>query len=244
MVKGLKDHGYFPARMAQAFVSAVIFGEHAVSPDLLFDSLMLYLSQSERDLLATALKGTADDDDDKEEFLDLMDRMGVRSKVTQENLKPILLQVAHKQIIQQPKYALDNIAAAAGPTLREIFPSMLELKKMYDDLKPTTRKMLKLLSASPSNAAEAQSLKFLQQYIRGLDEMGLRKMLRFVSGSDVICVKKIETTFRNLEGFSRRPIAHTCGPVLELPSTYNSYPELRSEIEGILASNYYSMDIA
>ncbi|XP_051812335.1 uncharacterized protein LOC110966885 [Acanthochromis polyacanthus] len=75
LAKGLKDHGYFPFRLAQAFTAAVIFGERSVSPDLLFDSLMLYLSQSEHDLLSTALQ-EAVVSDDEEELLDLMDRMG------------------------------------------------------------------------------------------------------------------------------------------------------------------------
>lgn len=242
LVKGLKDHGYFPFRLAQAFTAAITFGEHSVSPDVLFDSLMLYLSQSERDLLSTALHETLDGDDE-DELLDLMDRMGVRTAPTQENLKAVLLQVAHKQIIQQPKYALDNIAAVAGPTLRMFFPSVLDMKK-YDDLKPTTRKVLKLITATPATPAENQSLRFLHQYIRGLDEIGLLKMLRFATGSDVICVKEIEVIFTPLEGLARRPIAHTCGPTLELPSTYNSYPELRAEMEAILYSNSYAMDIA
>ena len=30
LAKGLKDHGYFPFRLAQAFIAAVIFGEHSV----------------------------------------------------------------------------------------------------------------------------------------------------------------------------------------------------------------------
>ena len=155
MVKGLKDHGYFLSRLAQAFTAAVIFGEHSVSLDLLFDSLMLYLSQSEHDLLSTALQ-EALVSDDEDEFLDLMDRMGVRTVPTQENLKAVLLQVAHKQIIQQPKYALDNIAAVAGPTLRKFFPIVLEIRKMYDDLKLSMRKVLKLITASPATPTENQ----------------------------------------------------------------------------------------
>ncbi|GAA6098877.1 uncharacterized protein LOC125141203 [Tachysurus ichikawai] len=204
---------------------------------------MLYLSQYERNLLSTALQDTLDGDD-KNELLDLMDRMGVRTVPTQDNLKAVLLQVAHKQKIQQPKYALDNIAAVAGPTLREFFPSVLDMQKMYENLKPSTRKVLKLITASPATPAENQSLQFLHQYIRGLDEIGLRKMLRFMTGSDVICVKDIQVIFTPLEGLSRRPIAHTCGPTLELPSTYNSYPDLRAEMEAILSSNFYAMDIA
>ncbi|KAF7646140.1 hypothetical protein LDENG_00192530 [Lucifuga dentata] len=159
LAKGLQNHGYFPSRLARAFTTAVTFGEHSVSTDLLFDSLMLYLSQSERDLLSTALQEALVGDED--EILDLMDCMGVRTVPTQENLKAVLLQVAHKQMIQQPKYALDNISEVAGSILRKFFPIVLDMQKMYEDLKSTTRKVLKLMTASPATAAENQSLQFL-----------------------------------------------------------------------------------
>ena len=73
LAKGLKDHRYF--RLARASTAAVIFGEHSGPPDLLFDSLMLYLSQSEHDLLPTALQ-EAFVGNDEEELLGLMDCMG------------------------------------------------------------------------------------------------------------------------------------------------------------------------
>lgn len=190
-----------------------------MSSDLLFESLLLYLSQCERDLLSTALKEDIDSDG-QDELLELMDRLGEKRVPSRENLKSILLQAAHKQIIQRPKYALDNMSAAAGQHLRTTITTSEKLKVLYKDKKPT-----------------------LQQYIRGLDELGLRRMLRFVTGSDIICVTKIGVIFTALEGLERRPVAHTCGPVLKLPFTYNSYPELRVEMENVLTSNYYTMDI-
>ncbi|XP_076880222.1 uncharacterized protein LOC143528391 [Brachyhypopomus gauderio] len=243
LAKGFKDHGYFPTRLAQAFTVALVFGEHSVSSHQLYESLLLYLSHTERDLVLKALKEDLIGDD-KDELMDLMDHMGVTTVPTQNNLKSILLQVAHKQIIQQPKYALDNMSEVSQQIFRETFTSAQEIEKMYEEKKPTTRKLLKLLDASPSTQAENQSLRFLQQYIRGLDGVGLRKMLRFMTGSDVLCVEKIEILFTPLDGLSRRLVAHTCGPVLELPCTYNSYPELRAEMESILSNkNVYIMDI-
>lgn len=90
---------------------------------------------------------------------------------------------------------------------------------------------MKLTEASPETPAERQALGFLQQYIRGLNEVGHRRWLRFVTGSDIICVTKIKVLFTALEGLQRQPVAHTCRSVLELPCTYNSYPELRVEME-------------
>ncbi len=109
---------------------------------------------------------------------------------------------------------------------------------MYEDKTPTARRILKLLVVSPQSQAESKCLRFLQQYIRGLDVVGLRKMLRFVTGSDVVSVDKIQVIFTSLDGLARRPVSHTCGPVLELPSTYSSYSELRTEMESILSSTH------
>lgn len=242
LAKGFVDQGYFPLRLAPAFTTAVIFGEHAVSTDSLFESLMLYLSQCERELITAALEGDLDSDG-QDELLDLLDRLGVKAVPSQANLKAVLLQVAHKQIIQQPKYALDNMSAVAAQLLKTTITTTAKIQIMYTDKKTTCRKVLKLIEASPETPAERQALGFLQQYIRGLDEVGLRRLLRFVTGSDIICVTKIEVIFTALEGLQRRPVAHTCGSVLELPCTYNSYPELRVEMENVLMSNYYTMDI-
>ena len=43
--------------------------------------------------------------------------------------------------------------------------------------------------------------------------------------------KKIEVTFIKCEGLSARPIAYTCGPLLEIPSTYVNFMELRENHE-------------
>ncbi|XP_026010714.1 ATP-binding cassette sub-family G member 2-like, partial [Astatotilapia calliptera] len=53
---------------------ALIFGENQVSDDLLFESLLFYLSQSDRDLITRALKEDLSDED-RDEVLDLMDRL-------------------------------------------------------------------------------------------------------------------------------------------------------------------------
>lgn len=64
--------------LAPAFSSALIFG--AVSADLLFEliCLLMYLSQCERNLIATALHEGLDSDS-QDELLDLLDRMGVKT---------------------------------------------------------------------------------------------------------------------------------------------------------------------
>ncbi len=112
LVKGYKDQGYFPTRLATAFTVALVFGEHSVTDEMMIDSFLLYLSQSERDLVSCALKEDLLGDD-KDELLDLLDRLGVTTMPTQQNLKELMLKAGHKQIIQLPKYALGNMSKEA-----------------------------------------------------------------------------------------------------------------------------------
>ena len=87
----------------------------------------------------------------------------------------------------------------------------------------------------------SQTLK--QNEMRGLDNAKLIQFLRFTTASDVLITNKIEVSFTRLEGASSRPIAHTCGPLLELPSTYSNFVELRQEFNNILEKSNWEMDI-
>ena len=64
--------------------------------------------------------------------------------------------------------------------------------------------------------------------------MSLKVFLKFVTGSDVMVLQTISVSFNPVEGIMRTPIAHTCGPILELPSKYQSYNELAEEFTNIL----------
>ena len=44
----------------------------------------------------------------------------------------------------------------------------------------------------------------------------------------------ISVYFIATDGLARRPIAHTCGPTLEIPSTYQVYNEMVEEFNNIL----------
>lgn len=50
--------------------------------------------------------------------------------------------------------------------------------------------------------------------------MQVTRILEFATGSDVICLNKIEFMFTAGDGLARCPVAHTGSQVLELPWTY------------------------
>lgn len=144
----------------------------------------------------------------------------------------ILLKVAHKQLIQKPSYAAEKNVTGHFFTLKEAFVSPQDVLKIYQDKKPTTRNFLKLLDASPTTQAENQSFHFLQQYIRGLDDAGLRRLLGFLTGSDVICVNKVEVLFTPTVGLADDQ-KHI--PVGRSWSCHGHAPELPTEMDSRLA---------
>uniref|UniRef100_A0A8W8MHV8 HECT domain-containing protein n=1 Tax=Magallana gigas TaxID=29159 RepID=A0A8W8MHV8_MAGGI len=216
LVKGLLDHNIFPLNFAPAYVTALLFGEHSISEKTLLDSFLLYLSKSERDLAKVAIERKLSADEN-EDFLDMLDRLGSKTIPTFENMQEELLKMAHKELIQKPKYALEKMAEVCRNEIIVQIPSEVDLLEMYESKRPSVRKVLKMISSNP----------------------------RFLTGTDILCVEKIEVTFTKLIGIERRPIAHTCGPTLELPCTYMSYIEFRYELDNILQSDHcMEMNIA
>lgn len=113
----------------------------------------------------------------------------------------------------------------------------------YKALEPTTRKVLGMIQAEPCSNSERSALDYLKRFIRGMDLTQLKSFLMFVTGSDVTCVTTIYVEFTKLDGLGRRPIAHTCGCFLELPSTYEEYTEFRAEFSNVLAKEKWQNDI-
>ena len=233
IVKVYEILGYFPVMLSKAFVISTMFGEKAVSDDILLHSFKQYLSKSEEQVVCEEWD---DDDKDDEDLLELLDRFGSRSLPTKENIKSLILEVAHKEIIQKPQYVADCWHDIFRGSLTEGKLSTLEgVCSVYQSLEPTTKKVLDMLCALPDTNAERLALDYLKRFITGLEISQLSPSLMFITGADAICVSHINADFTKLEGLGRRPIAHTCSCVLELPSTYDSYAEFRAEFTNVLA---------
>ena len=108
------------------------------------------------------------------------------------------------------------------------FKSRETIQKFYRDSERTNKKVLALLKADLKNDPERDSFKYLQQYIRRLEQVQLLKFLQFVAGANIVSgVTMISVNFIKIEGFQRRPVAHTCGPLLKLPNSFRNFCELR-----------------
>lgn len=241
LVKGFWDLGYFPIMLSKAFLVGVIFGESQIAEEILLSSFNRYLAQDEETVVRQALL----ESDFSDEFIDLLDRFECRKIPTTENVKSLILEIAHKEIVQKTLCGRLLERCLANRFSRQQIVIDRGTHKLFDTIEPTNKKVLSMINhtTAPMSSGEQETIKYLKRFVRGMELTQLNSFLMFVTGADVICVGSIKVDFTKLKGLERRPIAHTCGCVLELPSTYDSYTEFRAEFSNVLAKEKWQHDI-
>lgn len=206
----------------------------------MLESFLAYLSSDERELVNLSLSGQQGEQQENE-WLDLLERFDCKTVPKAKQVKDIVLEIAHKEFTQTLRYAV-NIWSTPLSALHREFLSTHSLLEMFAQIKPTSKKIISLFDANPETRAQEEALSYLKLFVWGMEQEKLTKFLRFCTGSNMVCIEKITINFNNLEGAERRPVAHTCGAVLDLPATYPSFPLLREEWISILSSEYWDVD--
>ncbi len=222
-MKGLLDLGVLPVRLSSAFIFTCMHGIDSVNDDVLMSSFHNYLSLTERTAVAKACQGTLEECDE-DDLLDLFSRMGSHCIPPKNTMKVAFQTMAHKAILQEPKYVIDSFSRAMPFALLKV-PDQESLVSLYDTKKATGKKVAQLLQTTQLICSQREQMVFnhLQRYLRNADQSKAEKCLRFCTGSSVICVDQIKVSFNAESGLSRRPVAHTCGATLDLSYTYSSY---------------------
>lgn len=235
LVYGYVRDGYYPLSLSVGFMSFCMFGDDGISNEFLLSSFCQCLAEDEKEIFDRCF--SEDNAPGEEDVLEFLSNYKCFRNPSKTNIKQIMSEIAHQEIVQKPRYIL-NCWSSILQCLK-IFPdfqSIDTLNKMYDTKKPTTRKVIKLIESSPATDQERQCIDYLKKYIRSLQGNMLSLFLQFVTGSDVIGSQGIQVSFTVLDGTARRPVVHTCGPLLEIPSTYQSYSELSEEFSELLSN--------
>ena len=184
--------------------------------------------------------------DIESELTSIFANHGVRGIVKPQNLRRLLLQASKYTFLIKPAAALHMIASGIPKSHIPFWKSMTadNLYLLYKTMLLSPSKVLSLLiEPYTKDETEEKTWFYLRSYIGNMSNDELRRFIRFVTGSFVISVKAITVSFNRLDGFARRPIAHTCSARLELPSTYSSLPEFISEFRSILSDPHYSWEM-
>ncbi|XP_028390701.1 uncharacterized protein LOC114515611 [Dendronephthya gigantea] len=240
LVLGYKMVSYFPLILSKAFMGYCLFGD-SVPDSAVISSFKKYLSVDEQELIEKCLNKQEYDSEDLEDFLE---RFNCRTLINENNCLKVITEIAKQELIQKPHIMLSTWQLILSKLKAYApFQSFDKLEALYESVKPTNKKVLQLLQAQPNTEGERDALKFLQRYIRGLDACNLGHFLRFTTGADILIVEHLTVSFVKFDGVYKSPIAHTCGPVLELPSTFQDFCELRNTFNNILSKPDWELDI-
>ncbi len=114
------------------------------------------------------------------------------------------MELAHKELIQKPKYVCTDIVAR----LKLYFATIDNLVAFYKSHEPTNAEVVNMLHTEISNDAEREVLNCLMKYVRGLEKSELCSFPKFVTASDIIITDRIQASFTQITGAARRPISH------------------------------------
>ena len=183
MVKGYQDLKYFPVMLNKVFIFATIFEGKEIPNELLLESFLAYVSKDERDLIQTALNEEDLDETQNNEFLEFLDSFGARRVPPKEGRMEIILELAHKELIQRVQFVIDNWRKPLQVGLGNVpwFASIDQIKSLYEKSTPTVRRVLSLITAEPNTNAQRDALSYLKRYIRGMDAR--------VGSSEVVVVR-------------------------------------------------------
>ena len=108
LLKGFTDMGIFPVQLSFACAVAIILGEAEVTPPtILHKSFRAYRCEADRHVIDKARSGSKLNEDDNDDLIDLLSRVNRHQIQKEDEIRPILLSIAHKESIRQPKYAVD-----------------------------------------------------------------------------------------------------------------------------------------
>ncbi len=231
--------GTIPANLSLALLAAI--AGKSLSEDILVEDFSLYVTDSQKLLLQKALN-SFEKLDDKE--MDRLSHFFTASKFFDtpkaNSIREQILDIAEEELVRKPAPLVQCMKNGIPESHLEAFWDTLtieNLKSMLMAQKPTAEKVLEVMTTDPEDLTDQESTAFfyLQEFIRGLTPDELQDFLLFCTGS-VHQPLELKVTFTSLVGMRRRPIAHTCSNILELPKTYSSLQEFRGEFKQLLES--------
>ena len=228
--------GHLPVRIALPTLINMIMGPIKVTPQVLLDGFLDYISSTERGIFKDALKCQSDKFPSAMQggLLDTLSKFGCRQLPTPSNLMSIIERIAEYEFLAKPAAAI-SLVHTGIPILHKPFWIKNNITSIYNQLTVTAEKVHNLLSLpQASSLSEERVYGYLKTMVGNISNDELRSFLRFVTGSSVCNSMYILVTFNTLSGLGRRPIAHTCDSTLELSTTYINYDDFYGDFQAIL----------
>jgi hypothetical protein len=180
LLLGYKQEKYLPAYLAPIFFMMAL--EETCTEEekieVLIASFLGYVDEVDKVVLQNALANF--DQTDIDELVDVLDGYECRKMPTQANFKELLIQIAHKELVQGPAFVIK----CWGMQMQQLKPLLNKsVRETLEELQPTTKKVLQIINFPEEAQGEhKKTASFIRKFIKGLSLDLLKSFLRYVTG--------------------------------------------------------------
>lgn len=205
-----------------------------VKQEILLEDLFHFLTPVEQRLIYKAKNSFEElNSSEKDMLLDLFATYGLLENPKLSEIKEQLSIIAENILCIESHNFIKKIKDGIPLFCEKFFTDLTDSKVnfLFEQQVANPNKVVTILKTVPEelNNIQTRVFYFFKTYIKNLTQENLSKMLLFVTAS-LHLPDKITVSFKT-SGF---PAAHTCSNVLELPTTYSSYQELKTLFDSIL----------
>ena len=173
----------------------VLLGPHTVVSDSIFlNTFPDLLTDLELSVLREAIGCTSPFNQElKNSLIDVLARFGCREVPTNETIRALLIRILHYELLSKPLAAI-SLMNSGIPSIHKAWwqtKSVDELHKVYMTPTATSSKVLQAIFAETSNQSEERMMTYLRQFIGGMKQDMVRRLLRFTTGSSVCLSRSI-----------------------------------------------------
>ena len=159
---------YYPLSLSPTFLMSVLFSEQVITEEMMFESFKQYVTIDERRTIEASIKEFPTKDEELESLTDLLSAYNCHSKPKADNLKQLIIELCHQELIQKPRYIGNCFTEEfqIGKLIPQEFKSITKLQSFYEARFPSSTRVIKSLSSAPKNDAEKNVSDHLTRFIK------------------------------------------------------------------------------
>ena len=179
---------------------------------------------------------------ERDQLMSIYGMYGMTTNPRRTTIRKQIISMARNELLFKPAPFIELMKTGLPMLHVELFWAMLSqpaIDTWFAQQLSTPDKVCSVIMLHDTVTAPRQGqldcLYYLQQFVSKLDIDDLSAFLQFVTGSTVM-PESIKVMFVSATGLQRRPIAHTCSNVLELPDAYTSEMDLKREFRAVITN--------
>lgn len=234
-----------PIQFSKAFLMAVIAGEEWISDEDFLDAFLEYVLDFEAAVLQKALQEAETGElevETQRQTLEILSLYSVRTLPTHENLKSLLISTAKCELIQKVNRAIGKFREGVLEMGSQIVAnaSKDDVLQLYANLYPTSEKVLSLVRPDVDGELtklEEEVYQHFRRYICAADSGTLKRLLRFITGSNYVVTSEIKVIFHLSIGNIPCFVVHTCSCTVDLAvGSYLGFADFKSQLDNVLSN--------